>query len=93
MFPSWVGTGGTFRNSETGETTVYDPRRRAFPERAYHQPAIIDTRQYFTAYNASPDSCTTFWGHSGRSMKVNFRLRPTIYRVGFLFLSRDIEAP
>jgi hypothetical protein len=87
ILPSWVGTGGTFKNLDTGEITVYDPRRRAFPWRAYRQPALIHTREYLAAYNATPGACTTFWGHSGRRATTGFRSRPTIHRIGFVFLA------
>ncbi|KAH8787089.1 hypothetical protein F5882DRAFT_461772 [Hyaloscypha sp. PMI_1271] len=87
ILPCWVGTGGIFKNLDTGEITVYDPRRRAFPWRAYRQPALIRTREYLVAYNASPGACTTFWGHSGRSVRTQYRLRPTIHRIGFVFLA------
>jgi len=87
ILPSWVGTGGTFKNLDTGEITVYDPRHRAFPWRAHHQPALIRTPEYLQAYNASPGACTTFWGHSGRRVKTEFRFRPTIHRISFVFLT------
>jgi hypothetical protein len=91
ILPSWVGGtgGGTFRNLDTGETTVSDPRRRAFPQHAYRQPALIRTREYLATYNVSPGggACTTFWGHSGRRVRPDFRFRPTIYRIGFVFLA------
>lgn len=90
ILPSWIGTGGTFRNMDTGEITVYDPRRRAFPWRAYHQPSLIRTREYLAAYNTSTGACTTFWGHSGRSVRAEFRFRPTIHRIGFVFLAMYI---
>lgn len=90
ILPAWVGTGGTFRNMETGEITVYDPRRRAFPARAYHQPALICSHEYLTAYNASTAACAMFWGHSGRSVKTELRFRPTIHRVGFLCIAMYI---
>lgn len=90
ILPSWMGTGGTFKNLDTGEITVYDPRRRAFPWRAYRQPAIIRTREYHAAYNASTDTCTMYWGHSGRSVRTEFRLRPTIHRIGFILLATYI---
>jgi hypothetical protein len=86
ILPSWVGAGGAFKNLDTGEITVYDPRRRAFPWHAYRQPALIRTREHLAAYNASPGACTTFWGHSGRSVRTEFRFRPTIHRIGFIFL-------
>lgn len=87
ILPSWIGTGGTFKNLDTGDITVYDPRRRAFPWRAYHRPAIIRTREYHAAYNANKGACTTYWGHSGRSVVSGFRIRPTIHRVGFISLA------
>lgn len=77
----------TYRNSETGEMTFHDPRRRAFPKDAYRHPALIHTSEYLAAYNAIQDSCTTFWGHSGRKVRSNIRTRPTIHRVGFIFLA------
>ncbi|KAF2280704.1 uncharacterized protein EI97DRAFT_453956 [Westerdykella ornata] len=88
ILPSWFGTGGTFKNQDTGEITVYDPRRRAFPWQAYRNPALIRTRAYIKKYNDCADAaCTSYWGHSGRPTKSDFRFRPTIYRVGFLLLA------
>jgi hypothetical protein len=87
VLPSWVGTGGTFKNIDTGEITVYDPRRRAFPRRAYRQPALIRTRKYLAAYNTSPGTCDAFWGHSGRPVRTEFRFRPVIYRNSFVFFA------
>ncbi|KAG4433304.1 hypothetical protein IFR05_011224 [Cadophora sp. M221] len=87
ILPSWFGTGGTFKNRETGEITVYDPGRRAFPWRAYHQPALIRTREYLTAFNAGPGLCTTYWGHAGRTVKTDFRFRAFIHRIGFLSIA------
>ncbi|PVH83488.1 hypothetical protein DL98DRAFT_107539 [Cadophora sp. DSE1049] len=87
ILPSWFGTGGTFKNRDTGEITVYDPGRRAFPWRAYHQPDMTRSREYIAAFNANPGLCTTYWGHSGRSVKTDFRFRATIHRLGFLFLA------
>ncbi|KAI3317250.1 hypothetical protein HD806DRAFT_550966 [Xylariaceae sp. AK1471] len=87
ILPSWLGKGTTFKNRDTGEITPSDPRRRAFPRHAYDQPALIHTRKYITAYNASPWACTTFWGHSGRRITTGIRFRPTFYRLNFLFLA------
>lgn len=87
ILPSWMGSEGTFKNLDTGGMTVYDPRRRAFLWRAYRQPALIRTREYHAAYNTSRDACTMYWGHSGRSVKSEFRFRPTIHRIGFLLLA------
>jgi hypothetical protein len=90
ILPSWPGTGDTFRSADTGEITVHDPRRRDFPWRADRDAALIRTHKYLAAYNARQGACTTFWGHSGRSIRANVRFRPTIYRVGFVFLAACI---
>ena len=87
ILPGWFGTGGTFKNTETGALTVYDPRRRAFPWRAYRQPSLIHTFEYIAEYNASPCSCNAYWGHLGRTMKTDFRIRSTAYRIGFVLLA------
>ena len=63
---------------------MYDPRCRAFPWGAHHQPALIRTREYLTAYNASPNTCDVFWGHLGRNVTVRYRFRPAIYRISFI---------
>ncbi|KAK0124840.1 hypothetical protein ONS96_008719 [Cadophora gregata f. sp. sojae] len=87
ILPSWFGTGGTYKNRDTGEITVFDPGRRAFPWRATHRSKVIDSREYITAFNANPGLCTTYWGHSGRSVKTDFKFRATIHRLGFLVLA------
>ncbi|KAL2066077.1 hypothetical protein VTL71DRAFT_2148 [Oculimacula yallundae] len=87
ILPYWFGTGGTFKNRETGEVTVYDPGRRAFPSPAYNQPALIDTRQYLASFNTNPGACSTYWGHTGRKLKTDFRFRAPIHRFGFLSLA------
>ncbi|KAH7417860.1 hypothetical protein BKA64DRAFT_700412 [Cadophora sp. MPI-SDFR-AT-0126] len=87
ILPSWFGTGGTFKNRDTGEITVYDPGRRAFPWRAYHQPDNIRSCEYMSAFNANPGLCDTYWGHSGRNVKTDFRFRATLHRLGFLCLA------
>lgn len=87
ILPSWVGTGGTFKNSDTGEITVYDPRRRSFPWRAYRRPSLLRGPEYMAAYNANPGACSTFWGHSGNSVEMDLKFRPTIHRIGFLLLA------
>jgi hypothetical protein len=87
FLPSWVGTGATFKNRETGEMTFYDLRRRAFPQQAYRQPSFIRSREYLDAYNANPAACTTFWGHSGRQTMSEARYRPIIHRIGFICIA------
>jgi hypothetical protein len=87
ILPSCIGTGGTFRNMDTGEITVYDPRRRAFPWRAYRQPWLLRRPAYMAAYNADPGLCAAYWGHAGNSVKTDMRFRPTIHRIGFLLLA------
>lgn len=84
---SWLGTEGTFNYMDTGELTVYDPRRCASSWRAYRQPALIHTPEYITAYSASPGACIIFWWHSGRGVRTEFRLRPTLHPIGFLLIA------
>ncbi|KAH7309345.1 hypothetical protein BKA65DRAFT_519646 [Rhexocercosporidium sp. MPI-PUGE-AT-0058] len=87
ILPSWFGTGSTFKNRETGEITVYDPGHRAFPWRAHDKPTVIRTRKYLDAFNANPGTCITYWGHSGRILKTDFRFRAFIHRIGFVSIA------
>lgn len=87
ILPSWLGTGGTFKNRDTGEITVWDPGRRALPWQAHYNPSIIRSRQYMTTFNANPGLCISYWGHAGRNMKTEFRIRVTLHRLAFLSLA------
>ena len=77
-----------YKNLVTEETTVMDPRHRAFPPGAYKNKRLIDNSAYITAYNQSPQLCTSYFGHLGRTSRTKIRILPSVLRL--LYLSSTI---
>lgn len=85
--PSIILRRKRFKRSYAEPSTMLDPRLRALPPTAKINPAAIRTKEYLQAYNAYPSSCPQYWGHQGRQWRSTFRIKPTLFRVGFIGLA------
>jgi hypothetical protein len=84
---SILPTSPVFRHNLTGEVTTIDPRQRAMPPGKARDTSRIDNNAYIKAYNSTPQTCTSYWGHIGREHNTKLRIRPAVNRIGFLSLT------
>jgi hypothetical protein len=84
---SFLPTSPVFRHNLTGEVTTIDPRQRAMPTGKARDTSRIDNNAYIKAYNSTPQTCTSYWGHLGREHNAKLRMRSALIRAGFLSLA------
>lgn len=73
-----------FVNSEAGNSTAIDPRRRKYEVVVEQKKAGTGSIAYINAYNAIRQPCVGYWGHLGRSWVTGSRTTPTARHVAIL---------